>query len=104
MIIQAKADKDNTFVINDKEKYIEGVKNAISDSNKFVQLNITPGKYFNYIMNAERMFKQLLKDLLDNDKISKDEADKLFPEGSRPGIAYGNPKIHKPIFKNLLKF
>ena len=44
MIIQAKADKDNTFVINDKEKYIEGVKNAISDSNKFVQLNITPGK------------------------------------------------------------
>ena len=39
-----KADKDNTVVITDKEKYIEGVKRAISDSNKFVQLNIKPDK------------------------------------------------------------
>ena len=30
------ADKGNTIVITDKEKYIEGVKRAISDSNKFV--------------------------------------------------------------------
>ena len=33
-IIQ-KADKGNTVVITDKEKYIECVKRAISDSNKF---------------------------------------------------------------------
>ena len=38
-IIQ-KADKGNTVVITNKEKYIEGVKHVISDSNKFVQLNI----------------------------------------------------------------
>ena len=38
-IIQ-KADKGNTVVITNKEKYIEGVKRVISDSNKFVQLNI----------------------------------------------------------------
>ena len=30
--------KGNTVAITDKEKYIEGVKSAISDSDKFVQL------------------------------------------------------------------
>ena len=41
-IIIQKADKSNTVVITDKDKYTEGVKSAISDSNKSVQLNITP--------------------------------------------------------------
>ena len=103
-IIIQKADKGNTVVITDKDKYIEGVKRAISDSNKFVQLNITTEKYFNYIINVEKTLKQLFKDLLDNDKISKDEFDKVWPKGSRPGILYGNPKIHKPAVDNLLKF
>ena len=47
-IIIQKADKGNVVVITDKDKYIEGVKHAISDLNKFVQLNITPDKYLNY--------------------------------------------------------
>ena len=75
-----KADKGNTVIITDKDKYIEGVKRAITDSNKFVQLNITSDKYLNYITNVEKKFKQLFKDLLDNDKISKDEYDKIFPK------------------------
>ena len=79
-IIIQKANKDNTVVITNKDKYIEGVKRAISDSNKFVQLNITPDKYLNYIINVEKKFKQLFKDLLDNDKISKDEYDKICPK------------------------
>ena len=103
-IVIQKADKGNAVVITDKNKYIEGVKRAISDSNKFVQLNITTEKYFNYIINVEKTLKQLFKDLLDNDKISKDEFDKVWPKGSRPGILYGNPKIHKPVVNNLSKF
>ena len=103
-ILIQEADKGNTAVITDKGKYIEGVKHTISDSNKFVQLNITPDKYLNYIINVEKKFKQLFKDLLDNDKISKDEYDKSYPKYSRPGIIYGNPKIHKPVVDNLPKF
>ena len=103
-IIIQKADKGNTVVITDKDKYIEGVKCAISDSNKFVQLNITPDKYLNYIINFEKKFKHLFKDLLDDDKISKDEYDKICPKVSRPGIRYGNPKIHTPVIDNLPKF
>ena len=39
--------------------------------------------------------KQLFKDVLDNDKVSKDEYDKICPKGSIPRILYENPKIHK---------
>ena len=99
-----KADRGNTAAITYKEKYIEDAKRAISDLNKFIQLNITPHKYLNYIINFEKKFKQLFKDLLDNDKISNDEYDKICPKGSRPGILYGNPKIHKPTVNNLSKF
>ena len=70
-IIIQKADQGNTVVIIDKGKYIEGVTRAISDSNKFVHFNITPDKYLNYFINVETKFKQLFKDLLDNDKIVK---------------------------------
>ena len=38
------------------------------------------------------------------DKIGKEGYDKICPEGSRPGILYGNPKIHKPVVDNLPKF
>ena len=103
-IIILKADKGNTVVITDKNKYIEGVKCAISDSNKCVQLNITPGKYLNYIINVEKKLKQLFKDLLDDGKIGKEEYDKICPNVSRPGIGYGNLKIHKPVADNLPKF
>ena len=103
-IIIQKADKGNTVVITDKGKYIEGVKWTISDSNKFIQLNITPDKYLNYIINVEyKVVKQLFKDLLDNDKISEDEYVKICPKGSRPGILYDKPKIHKPVVDNLPK-
>ena len=78
-----KNDKGNTVVITGKEKYIEGVKSTISDSNKSVKLNIARGKYLNYIINVEKDFKQPFKDLLDNDKISKDKYDKICPKGSR---------------------
>ena len=103
-IIIQKADKGNTVLITNKDKYIESVKRAISDSNKFVQLNITRDKYLNYIINVEKKFKQLFKDFLYNGKISKDEYDKVCPKGPRSRIIYGNPKIHKLVLDNLPKF
>ena len=103
-IIIQKSDKSNTVVITDKEKCIEGVKNAISDSKKLVQRNIKLDKYLNYIINVQKKFKQLFKDLLDNEKISKDEYNKIYPKGFRSGIFYCNPIIHEPVVSNLVKF
>ena len=65
-----KGDKGNKVVITDKEKYTEGVKKAISEYDKFFQLNITPHKCVNYIIILEQKLKQLFKNLLDNDKTS----------------------------------
>ena len=97
-IIIQKDDKSNTVVITDEQKYIEGVKRAISDSNKFAQLNI------NYIINVEERIKQLFKDFLNNDKISKDKYDKIFPKGSITRIICGNTKILKPNANNWPTF
>ena len=41
-IIKGKADKGNTVFIIDKERHIQGVKNVISGSTKFIPLNIPP--------------------------------------------------------------
>ena len=82
----------------------ERVKRDMSDLKKFVQLNITPDKYLNYIINVEKKFKQLFKDLPDNDKIRKDKYDKICLKSSSPRMRYGNPKIRKPIVDNLLNF
>ena len=96
--------KVKQVVIFDKERYTEGEKSAISNSNKFARLNITLDKYLNYIINVEKKFIQFFKNLLDNDKVSKDEYDKICSKGSRPGILYDNPKIYKLVVNNLPKF
>ena len=41
-----------------------------------------------FICSAERLFSN----------------DRICPESYRPGILYGNPKIHKPFVDNLRKF
>lgn len=56
-----KANKINTAVITDKEKYAEGVKSAILDADKFVHLNIAPGKYCTYILNVEKKLNTFSK-------------------------------------------
>ena len=80
-----------------KEKYIQGVINKISDSSKFIPLNIPQDNYINYIVNAEKKIRKLFNNLYDNNKISEDEFLKICPVGSTPGILYGNPKIHKQV-------
>ena len=62
-IVIQKADKGNTVVIIDKEKYIQGVKNIISDSSKFIPLNILPDDYINYIGSVEKKFRKLFNNL-----------------------------------------
>ena len=50
-IVKQKADKGNTTVIIDKEKFILCIKNVISNSSKFIPLNFPPEDYINYIAN-----------------------------------------------------
>ena len=99
-----KTDKGNTVEIFDKEKYIEGVKNVISGSSKFLDLHIPPEDYINYIVNVEKKFRNLFNNLYGNNKISKNKLLKVCPVASRPGILYGNAKVHKLVVDNMPKF
>ena len=55
-IVIQKADTGNTVVILDKEKYIQGFKIVISDSSKFIALNIPSEDYINHIANVQKKF------------------------------------------------
>ena len=92
-IVIQKADKGNTVVLTDRDKYNCGVQNVISDPNKFLLLNIGTDKYLNYIINVEKRFRKIFKSLLDTKEINDIEYDNICPTGSRPGILYGLPKI-----------
>ena len=37
-------------------------------------------------------------------KISEKEYTQIYPRGSRPGILYGRPKVHKPVINNCPEF
>ena len=102
-IVTQKADKSNTVVITDKEKYIQGVKNVKSDFSKFIPLNTPPEDYMNYIVNVEKKFRKLFNNLHDNNKTNKDKFLKICPVGSRPRILHGNPKVvdNKPKFRPI---
>ena len=80
------------------------LKNVIPDSSKFISLNIPPEEYINYIVNVEKKIRKLFHNLYHNNKISKGYLFKICHVGSRPGILYDNPKVHKPFVHNMPKF
>ena len=64
-IVIQKANKGNTVAIIDKKKYIQGVKNVISNSSKFITLYILPEDYINYVANVEKKSRKVLDNLYD---------------------------------------
>ena len=76
----------------------------ISDTSKFELLDIPPENYINYIANVEKRFRRFFKELDNNGKITEQEFKRICPIGFRPGILYGNPKVHKPVVNNTPKF
>ena len=103
LVIQ-KADKGNTAVISDRKNYLKGIKSLLSDNTKFIPLNIDQNKWLNYIVNLEKKLKEHFKTLEKDNKISEDEFKSICPIGTRPGILYGLPKVHKTMINNTPKF
>ena len=103
LVIQ-KADKGNTVVITDKIAYINKMKEIISDNTKFEQINIEEDKQLNFLLKSEKKVIDLIKRLETEGKISEKEYELIYPRGSRPGILYGSPKVHKAVINNCPKF
>ena len=103
LVIQ-KADKGSTVVITNRENYLKGIKSLLSDNTKFIPLNIDQSKWLNYIGNLEKKLKEHVKTLERDNKISEDEFKSICLIGARPGILYGQPKVHKTVINNIPQF
>ena len=83
---------------------MKGIKSLLSDNTKFIPLNIDQSKWLNYIVNLEKNLKEHFKILEKDNKISEDEFKSICPIGTRPGILYGQPKVHKTVINNIPQF
>ena len=80
------------------------MKEIISDTIKFEQINIEQDKQLNFLLKGEKEVIDLIKRLENEGKISEKEFELIHSRGSRPGILYGSPKVHKPVINNYPKF
>ena len=79
------------------------MKEIVSDTTKFEQINIEEDKQLNFLLKSEKKVIDLIKRLENEGKISEKEYELIYPRGSRPGILYGSPKFHKPVINNCPK-
>ena len=91
-IIITKPDKGNGVVILNIDDYNRKMDEILSDNSKFELLNDDPVKV---TLQRENQVKSLLKKLKAADSINQETYNELYPTGSRIGILYGLPKIHK---------
>ena len=47
-----------------------------------------------------KRLKDIIKPLHEKDCVTESQYLKIFPSGSKPGILYGQAKVHKPV-KNI---
>ena len=70
LVIQ-KADKGNTVVITEKNAYINKMKEIVSDTSKFEQINTEEDKQLNFLLNSEKKVIDLIKRSENEGKISE---------------------------------
>ena len=87
-----KPDKGNGVVILNKDDYNKKMDAILSDTSKFQLLNEDPVKV---TLQRENQVKSLLKKLKATNSLNEKTYSELYPTGSRIGILYGLPKIHK---------
>lgn len=102
-IVIQKADKGNTVVITDKTKYTVGIESLLSDGLKFEKMKTRTEKMLNSVISLEKSFRLVLNGLHEKEKISSQDNVLIHPTGSRPGITYGLPKVHRPVVNNQPK-
>ena len=78
--------------------YNSRMLNTLDDNTKFEQINLKKSNIYKETTCHEDAVQTLINELKSNDIISEHLSKELNPIGSRPGIMYGLPKVHKPNF------
>ena len=94
-IVIQKSDKGNSVVIVDKDTYIKRMENLLSDQRKFEKVTLKNDAFLNFVVNQEKRIDTIFKKLVDSNSMSKEMRKFVKPVGTRPGIMYGNCKVHK---------
>ena len=87
-------DKGNGIVILNKDDYHKKMDEILADTSKFEFLDDGAVKL---TIKRENQAKALLKKLKSDNCINARTYNELYPTGTRIGIRYGLPKIHKPF-------
>ena len=88
-IIITKLDKGNGVVIISRLHYLNKLKNLISDTTRFIELQHNPTK------SREESLSTYLRKLRKEKIIDDATFYKILPSGSSPGVLYGLPKVYK---------
>ena len=95
-----KPDKGNGVVIVNKDDYHKKMDEILADTSKCELLDDDAVKL---TIKRENQVKALLKKLKSDNCMNSKTYNELYPTGTRIGILYGLPKIHKPIpFRPIL--
>ena len=112
-IVIQRADKGNTVVLTNKDIYVQRIKDIISDRTKFRDLDISTNDVMGclkYILDSEKRVREVLYryNVTNKNRVAGIFSEKVYsniaPTGSRPGILYGLPKVHKPLIDGNPKF
>jgi hypothetical protein len=104
-IVITKADKGNAVVIENTTDYLKKVETLIEQTGKFKQLKHDPTKsreknLISYINSILTVYGKDKEGKIDKNKViklhmSQDTGKRIKPRGSRAGVMYGLPKVHK---------
>ena len=92
-IVITKPDKGNGVVILDKHDYVSKMNTILSDPTKFTPFR---GDIYKKIIALQDSLNRLIESFKKLNLLTNVQVANLRATGSRPGIVYGSPKVHKP--------
>ena len=91
-LIITKPDKGNGTVILERQDYIRKMMDLINDPINFKKLDVD---IYKQIIKLERKNNRLVDKMVADGVVTSLQGNKLKSRGSRPGVMYGLPKVHK---------
>ena len=83
-----KVDKANSVVFLNKNDYISRLNQILDGTSKFKRLRVEEGKALSHTIYMEESIIDLPKSLKNQNKISEQNYDNLYPSDSKPGIFF----------------
>ena len=88
-IVIMKPDKGNGVVILDRVVYEKSIHNIIDDRSKFTKLQQ------DVTIKREKQLQRFLRELKQDNFFTETQYKRIYPNGSKPALIYGLPKMHK---------